>query len=191
MKDEKANNTNNRLEDSFYHELKAGKSIKLIRPSISSAQASLEWLRDPEIGQYMGADFSNVSLETEKKRLKDIIASDNEYNWGIEVNGTIVGNIAISEIEEKTKEFGKKAGILSILIGYKNQWGKGLATKCEESVLDWAFNEAGFELLLARALPANIGSIKSLEKNGFKPDGTEPFSETVDWQKYILYKTPR
>lgn len=182
---------NKRLYDSFYHELKVDNSTKLIRPSLSSAQSSLKWLKDPEVGRLMGADFSNVSLETEKKRLQDIISSDNEYNWSIEVDGTIIGNIAIREIEEKTKEFGKKAGILSILIGEKNQWSKGLATKCEEKVIGWAFNEASFELLLARALPANIGSIKALEKNGFKPNGTESFSETVDWQNYILEKPTR
>ena len=185
----KAYNKNKRLNDAFYHELRVDKFTKLIRPGLSSAQASVEWLRDPEIGKYMGADFSDISIETEEKRLQDIIDSDDEYNWSIEVNGIIVGNIAIREIKEKTKEFGKKAGLLSILIGDKYLWGKGLATKCESSVLSWAFNEAGFEIISARVLPNNIGSIKALEKTGFKPNGTEPFSDTIEWQKYILEKS--
>ena len=65
---ENNNKANKRVDDSFYRELIVDKSIKLVRPSLSSAQASLEWLSDPEIGQYMGADFTGVSLDTEQKR---------------------------------------------------------------------------------------------------------------------------
>jgi hypothetical protein len=57
--------------------------LRLVKPSLDHAPLSLQWLSDPEVGQYMGADFSSVSIKTEEQRIRDILAGDDTYGWMI------------------------------------------------------------------------------------------------------------
>ena len=59
--------------------------------------------------------------------------------------------------------------------------------------LQWAFFEAGFEVITGRALRENMASRKLLEKLGFEKTGTEPFDGLVngkksEWQNYGIYR---
>src|SRR5258706_7985022 len=100
--------------------------LQLVTPEIKYAPNSLDWVSDKEVGQYTGADFSNVSLEGEKDRLREIIENTDSYNWIIVCDGKAIGNVNISNIKETSREFGKKAGSLNYIIGVKELWGKGI-----------------------------------------------------------------
>lgn len=139
----------------------------------------------------MGADFSELSTATEEDRLKKIIESNDEYSWMIELDGKVVGNTCINSIDEQTKKRGHRSGSMAILIGDKNVWGKKIARNVNTAVLDWAFNEGGFESLLARIKEENIGSIKSFEALGFEPSGHETelaHGQKLNWNLYTMTK---
>jgi RimJ/RimL family protein N-acetyltransferase len=58
-------------------------------------------------------------------------------------------------------------------------------------VLDWAFNEGGFDRLLARIKKENVGSIKSFEALGFEYTGDEmeeAHGQTLQWRHYEMTK---
>lgn len=179
---------------SHYRELSAAHvdhAIRLIAPDMTHAPHSLEWLSDAEVGQHMGADFSELSMATEEDRLKKIIESTDEYSWMIELDGKVIGNACINSIDEQTKKFGHRAGSMAILIGDKNAWGKKIARSVNTAVLDWAFGEGGFESLLARIKEENIGSIKSFAALGFEHTGDETeeaHGQTLHWQHYVMRK---
>jgi RimJ/RimL family protein N-acetyltransferase len=178
----------------YYHELEVKSykdaELQLIQPDLKYAEASLQWISNPEIVQYLGADFSNPSLEGEQKRIQEILENKDEYHWMIELNGKVIGNVNINSIAKISKKFGVKAGYPAILIGDKNYWRKGIGYHVMKTVLDWAFQEAGFEVIAARVLQENIASIRNLKKLGFEEDGTEPYDGLVKgkknvWRKYI------
>ena len=50
-------------------------------------------------------------------------------------------------------------------------WGKGLATEASRSCLRYAFEEAGFERVIAGADAPNDASLRVIEKLGMKPAG--------------------
>lgn len=167
--------------------------LRLLKPDLKYAELSLKWISNPEVVQYMGADFSNPSLEGEQKRLQEILENKDEYNWMIELDDKIIGNAGINSIAEVSKKFGVKAGYPAILIGDKNHWHKGIGYHVMKTILNWAFQEANFEVIAARVFPENTASIKNLEKLGFKEDGTEPYEGLVNdkpnvWGKYKLSK---
>jgi RimJ/RimL family protein N-acetyltransferase len=164
--------------------------LRLITPDIKYAKDSLEWVRDKDVVQYMGSDFSNVSLEGEEKRLRDIVNDNNAYHWIVECDGKAIGNININEINQISEEFGIRSGTLNYLIGNKVLWGQGIATAIARQVLDWAFSKGQFEIIKSRVLVQNKASQAVLKKLGFSEYGREDY-DGPDIGKdtwYITYK---
>ncbi len=182
----------------FIHELTApdyphGK-LRLIKPSLEYTALSLRWLSDTEVGQYMGADFSDVSIATEEQRIRDILSGNDTIGWMIELNGEVIGAIELNGIKESSEEYFTKAGNFSILIGDKTNWGKRIAHYTKQAVINWAFGEGGFELLIGKALANNERSWRSFEHLGFEFRGIKPDTlsgHPVEWRLYTLTKPHR
>jgi len=92
------------------------------------------------------------------------------------------GTDQIFTIEEK--ETGRLVGMLGLHglknrhrhceMGYwlaKGKWGLGYITEAINLALKFAFKELKLERVYANTLPHNKGSMKVLEKNGFKLEG--------------------
>jgi RimJ/RimL family protein N-acetyltransferase len=47
-------------------------------------------------------------------------------------------------------------------------WGRGLATEAGAACVGWAFRELGLERVVSIAQPANVASIRVMEKLGFR-----------------------
>ena len=162
--------------------------ISLVLVRTEFAEEILHQLQaNPEIGTLMGDDFSNLSLKGEQKRIEDIIKSIDEYSWYIKEHDSIIGNISINFIAEKTELHGVRTGSIAIIIWDKKFWNKKIARNVNKAILDWAFDEGGFEMMVCRIFPHNLPSIKSFLALGFEEDG----HETADgkfWNKYKITK---
>jgi RimJ/RimL family protein N-acetyltransferase len=163
--------------------------LRLIEPAGEHAPLSLRWLREPEVGRYMGADFSSVSAETEERRVREILDGDDVYGWMIELDGQVIGAIEINRIRESSGRAGARAASLSILIGDKRHWGQRIAPHAESAVLDWAFAEGGFEVIIAEALVPNERSWRGLERLDFefrslRPDAVN--GRPAEWRVYAM-----
>ncbi len=168
-------------------------TLNLIEPNLSHADESLSWTTDNSIIQYMGAPFEHPSKEKEMERIKEILCNTDEYNWMIELNGKIIGNVSINNIQENTTKFNSKAGNYTILIGDKNYWGKGIAYHVGQAVLDWAFSKGNFDVISARAINENIASLAMLKKLGFIYLDNTPFEgqingKNTEWQNFMITK---
>lgn len=166
-------------------------TLHLTKPSLDQAALSLKWLQDPEVGQFMGADFSQVSMKTEEDRIRELLNDEDRISWMIELGGVVIGNIEINSIAKTSAQYAVKAGKFSTLIGDKAQWGKGIAPAAKRTVMDWAFNEGGFEMLVGKVLAQNTRSFRSIERLGFDYRGTENEVEngdTTQWKVYTMTK---
>jgi RimJ/RimL family protein N-acetyltransferase len=137
----------------------------------------------------MGADFSDVSITTEEMRIRDILASKDTFGWMIELDGQVIGAIEINSIKQSSGAYGARAGNFSTLIGEKQHWGKRIAPFAKSAVMDWAFTEGRFALLIGRALTTNERSWRSLERLGFEYRGTKPDTlngQPVAWRVYVM-----
>ena len=91
-------------------------------------------------------------------------------------SGEHVGNISLKvNWEDNTGE-------ISIIIGEKDYWGKGIATEAYKLVIDYGFSTLGLEKLYSGMTARNKGMIKAAEKSGMSYEGTSERSFIKDGQ---------
>jgi len=75
----------------------------------------------------------------------------------------------------------------------KEYWGKGLATEAARAVLKYAFKTIKIERLVAVTMPANVGSVKVIEKLGlrFEKKVTGLSRDFADYEGDLYYTMTR
>ena len=64
---------------------------------------------------------------------------------------------------------GLQDGMRRSEIGYRlhrTAWGKGLATEAARALIDWAFDQGGYDCVRASTMAVNLGSRRVMEKAG-------------------------
>lgn len=144
----------------------------LLRPfKESDAEAMFaNWANDPEVTKFLtwephgSVDVTRVLLKSweEASRQPDV------YNWAIEYDGELIGNISLVNKVDAYQAYGS--------IGYcmgKKWWGKGLMTEAFQEVLRYCFLEVGFHRIEGIHVATNIGSSRVMEKCGLMYEGTK------------------
>jgi RimJ/RimL family protein N-acetyltransferase len=167
------------------------KKLRLVTPDPKYAPITIKWISQDEVTQYLGTDFSKMTIDDEVDHLKNMIDDDNRYSWMIERDGEIVGNVEINEIKELSEKYGVKTGAFCTLIGNPDDWGQGLGSYAKQAACNWAFSEGGFQLIEAKAYVQNVRSWGALEKLGYHYEGIENGEvegAPVEWKVYTLKK---
>lgn len=130
---------------------------------------------DPEVLQYTGDDpFESIE---EAKTFLENYASYRTYGFGR-------WGIILKETDEYLGWCGLKytPELDEFDIGYrlmKKFWGKGYATEAAKACLELGFEQFNMKTIVGRAMPANLASVRVLEKIGLTylenrfTDGTE------------------
>ena len=98
---------------------------------------------------------SNLKLNKKKKK--------SEINFAIDISGMVVGGIGFRKIESHKAEIGYWLG--------EKYWGQGIMTTAVKLVTKYAFQELRLKRVYAHVLPFNKGSVRVLEKAGYKYEG--------------------
>lgn len=161
-----------------YEEIKINDTIRLIQLQPEHADRLFE-LTDTN-REYLGEflpwvpyvqtvdDSRNHILETLDNR-----AHNQTYTYGIEVDGEIVGDISLRNLQPDATD--------RVEIGYwmtKECAGKGITTLATRALSDFGVNILGLKKITIRAEPDNVGSNKVAEKAGYT------FTGQVDDEKY-------
>ena len=88
------------------------------------------------------------------------------YQWAIEFDGQIIGSISVVDCRED---------IARATIGYcigRKWWHKGIMSETLKAVMDYLFDEIGFNRIEACHDPNNPNSGKVMAKCGMKYEGT-------------------
>lgn len=134
------------------------------------------------------------TYEVQLARIKDAIErskQDAGYNFGVFLNDsdTLIGSIGLSEI--------LRGALQSCYVGYyleREENGKGYMSEAVRLLVDYAFKELGLHRLEAGVMPHNIGSIRVLEKAGFRKEGIARKNVQINgvWQDHqvlaIIYE---
>jgi len=129
-------------------------------------QNYLNWINDYEVTRYTELRFKKSKQSDIKKFVLENWTSDKNILFGIFFKNYHVGNIKLGPInwEHLRSE-------LSYIIGEKKIWGKGIGTKCINSVVEFAFSVIGLQKVNAGYYEINIASQKVLERTGFRKEG--------------------
>lgn len=134
-----------------------------IRPlKIEDAYTSVEWRNDKEVFKFTGNTYSQeITLESELKWINRVINNQNEYRCAILAGNKYVGNIYLTDIQDKQAEY-------HIFIGDKRYWGKGIAKIASEQIIRYGFQSLGLSRIILSVNKKNLTAIKLYEKLGFK-----------------------
>ena len=97
-------------------------------------------------------------------------------------NGTIIGDIALQDIDNKNRSCSIGMGMSKM--EHRN---KGYGKEAVKLILEYGFNNYGLERITASTLEINIPAQKSLEKLGFKLEGKERKAIYFAGKKYDRY----
>ena len=130
----------------------------------------IELRSDEEVIKYLGGKkFQNP--EAIAKRLKIYIDCYEKFGFGVSAmiwkeTGEMFGWSGLQPLEETGE----------IEVGYgmiKEFWGKGIGFECALAWLEYGFERAGLERIVAVASPENKASWRIMEKCGMKYEKTE------------------
>ena len=125
------------------------------------------WAGKPEVTKYLSYDTHKslqdsvniVNLWVERYR------SEDEYNWAIEYNGKVIGNISVVDKDDRCYE---------CHLGYQidsDFWNLGITTEAAKTIVDYLF-EVGYQRITSACDTRNIGSCKVMQKIGMVKEGT-------------------
>lgn len=135
----------------------------------------LNWCTDPQVCKfYTWTPHENID---ETKSFLKIWIEEYEnplvFHWVIieKQYGRAIGTIYLDDIDQS-----ENSAVISCLLS-RSCWGKGYATEATKAVINYAFQEAGFDIIKSHHHEENIGSGKALLKSGMS------FTE----KKYVDY----
>lgn len=148
-----------------------------------------QWASNPKVNRYVSYQ-PHKSLADSKKIAKEWADGTKKidyYNWAIEYEGKVIGNISV--VQHDT--------LWEAVMGWQIDtpyWNKGIMTEAASAVFDFLFREAGFHRISAGHDTRNPASGKVMEKLGMQKEGLFPqfyykvgFG-TGDSQKYRILK---
>ncbi|HLW09269.1 MAG TPA: GNAT family protein [Fermentimonas sp.] len=149
-----------------------------------------KWRNDEEIGHSFSGRKLFTSTLNEKKWIEERIFDKENVSCAICLKETdeFIGCIFLNNID-----FINRSGHCPTFIGEKKHWGKGYATEARILMLRFAFYEKGLERIWANVHEDNLGSLKMLEKCGYKKEGVLRKSSFVNgvFKNYVVLSVLR
>lgn len=130
----------------------------------------IEIRSDPQVYKYLGG-IERQNPQALAKRLRFYIGCYDKYGFGTcatiwKETGEMIGSCGLQPLEDTGE----------IEVGYalaREYWGKGLGFECARTWLEYGFEKAKLERIVAIAAPENVGSWRVMEKCGMKYEKTE------------------
>jgi len=145
--------------------------------SISEQDASeqyVSWLNDPLVNQYLETRFQRQNLASILAFIGEMIANPNEHLFSIRLTetGKHIGNIKVGGINKC-----HNIGDVSLFIGEKSCWGKGIAKQAIQLISRYSIETLKLRKLSAGAYQPNRGSTVAFINSGYIEDAilTEHF----------------
>ena len=127
-----------------------------------------QWLNDKEVCRENRHGKGNNTVEMTAKYVDSVDRSDAIAAFAImtKEGNNHIGNICIENIS-----WDNNSGEISILIGEKDWWGKGVATEAYRLIIDYGFNMLKLHRLYSGMSVRNKGMIKVAESSGMSQEG--------------------
>ena len=143
-----------------------GEKVLLRAIELSDAGILRQMMNDEDVEKMMWGYSFPVSEHQQVKWIENISNEKNIFRAIIDVDGTAIGTIILSDIDMRN-------GIAEIHIKLANscERGKGYGTDAVSALVSYAFNVLRLNCVYCRIKEDNIASIKMFKKCGFAQEG--------------------
>lgn len=143
---------------------------------------------DPEVMRYLnGGPVDHETTDPEKVTFRMPRGIESDIWTALRIDdGTFVGWFGLSVESDGVAEIGYRLR--------RDAWGKGYASEAALVLVNWAFETARVEKIVACTMATNTGSRRVMEKIGMKHVRTVPFEAAVflgTEQGEVLYELTR
>ncbi len=152
------------------------KRLILRRFTEEDASDMFVWASNPQVVKYLSY-YPHENIKVSEDILKAWIRAyknPTEYNWAIEYNGIVIGNISV--VSQDNECYSCHLG-WQIDVPY---WNKGIMTEAASAVVDYLFDKVGYDRIASGHDTRNIASGRVMKKIGMKLEGT--------FRRYIYQK---
>lgn len=118
-------------------------------------------LESDEEAKYYTGTVNNYTKEQITSYVEGIVGNENRYDFIITTNDKIIGEVVLSDIEEKNCHY-------RICIFNKNYFSKGIGFKATRIAFDYAFGELELDSIELEVFPFNERGIALYKKMGFE-----------------------
>lgn len=127
-----------------------------------------QWFNDKEVCRENSHGRALYTISMTRQYVKSVDRSDKIAAFAIITRDTRehIGNISLGKISWENN-----SGDISILIGEKDYWGKGIATEAYRLLIDYGFNKLRLHRLESGMTVRNKAMIKVAKKVGMKKEG--------------------
>ncbi len=146
-----------------------GKRINLREVRLSDVNENYyRWLNDPDVTRHLEIRYIPRSMENIGKYVEEMDGNPHEIFLAIclKEDGRHVGNIKLGPIN-----WIHGFGDISLVIGEKAVWGRGIAAEAIRLLSRFAFDVLNLHKLRSGCYEENKGSIKAFLKAGFTQEG--------------------
>ncbi|HBX16426.1 MAG: GCN5-related N-acetyltransferase [Candidatus Magasanikbacteria bacterium GW2011_GWC2_41_17] len=145
----------------------SGKRIKLQPIKLADAPHFVRWFGDKKVAVYLLRQ-KPITLPEEKAWIKKMLRAKDKIIWSIfNENWKLIGNTGLT-IDAKNK-----AASFGIVIGEKDQWGKGYAGECLKLIGNFVFKKLKYNRLELEVYMKNKRALRVYEKAGFLLEGVK------------------
>ncbi len=152
-----------------------GEKIYLTELDFGNSETIRGWLNDPEVYKYLMVGHTPISKEDERRYYEaNSAGSPTVRNFEIHLvkDARYIGNIGIKDIHPTHRR-----AEMGLVIGSKQDWGKGYGFDAVVTCLRYAFDTRGLHTVKIRAHSAHTRALELYRRVGFVEVGRE--RETV------------
>ena len=126
------------------------------------------WMNDPGVNQFLETRFSAQSIESIAGFVANMDGNTNSKFLAIchTDDNLHIGNIKVGPIN-----WIHRHADVSLLIGERAYWGRGLASEAIELISRFSFMDLNLIKLTAGCYETNIGSVRAFDKAGYRKEG--------------------
>jgi len=133
-----------------------------------ATQAYADWLNDPEVNQYLETRHQTQTVASCQEFIEQCNSDKNSHLFGIflKENGQHIGNTKLGFINPVYMR-----GQVSLFIGEKKYWNKGLAGEVVRSITKFGFEHLNLNRIEAGCYEDNLASLRIFLKSGYSVEG--------------------
>jgi RimJ/RimL family protein N-acetyltransferase len=152
----------------------------ILRPIIlADAPRFVKWLSDKDIFKYLQAQDRHLTLEKERKWIRDNLKDKTKKNFAIETfSGKHIGSVSLDVTKHKSAIFG--------IFICKEYWNMGLGTDAGRTIIDYGFSRLKLHRILLSVMSYNPRALKVYKRLGFKLEGRRREHVLFDGKYYDL-----
>lgn len=143
-----------------------GDGVRLRPMRKADLPALVAWTNDAEVDRYMDGGFPKT-LEAAEAWLLQTSKDRQVRRYSIEtLAGVLIGDLSLGQIAWRSGD-----AELTVRIGERDYWGRGLGTDAVSTLLDLAFGHLGLRRVYLRVYRFNARAVRTYEKCGFRREG--------------------